>query len=321
MSNSSNCPVFRASTAGELVRLLPHFFGFPPKDSVILLTMTGTRINAAARIDASVVLGSDPKTLRASLVAVGSPDIVIGWTGDERSAERAANLVTRAVGGASHRIIVSGERCRLDDGQWVDLPPELTGEGWVADRAALAAQVAGPGAGASIKQWRAARHRAGQMELDDGCDRAAALLAAGLASTVSLADKLELAALVSQGAVRDSLWAMLTPHNAQDHVRFWKDVVQVVPDAGAPAVLGMLGMAAWVSGFGALQMCCLERGLALQPKHSLLRLVEAINLAGVPPRAWGDIQASLQGQDPSPDFRMAAHPLTGRVKVLPNTPR
>jgi len=104
---------------------------------------------------------------------------------------------------------------------------------------------------------------------------------------------MQLAALVRDGAVRDVLWGDLTRRTARLYVDLWSVIVGDVPDAGVPAALGVLGMAAWVAGDGALQVCCVERGLTLAPEHSLLRLVETINILGVHPKTWAKVRRSM----------------------------
>jgi len=74
-------------------------------------------------------------------------------------------------------------------------------------------------------------------------------------------------------------------------VTLFQKVVGLVCDDAAPAVLGLLGLAAWLAGDGALQVCAMERGLVLNPNHSLLRLVETINVMGVAPSEWAKVQA------------------------------
>jgi hypothetical protein len=74
--------------------------------------------------------------------------------------------------------------------------------------------------------------------------------------------------LVTDVRIRDLAWALMSPSNAEDHVRLWGAVVAHVPPTLAAAPLCLLGMAAWVSGAGALLNCCCER-LRCQPSCAL----------------------------------------------------
>lgn len=296
--------LLRAATGAQLVATLPYFFGFVPSESVIVLGLNKRRVEAAARMDAAVILDErfDTELLRQrlSFLAPGWCVVVVGWIADEAAAQRATGVVAAAVGRADQTIIVSGGRCRTDGGDW-EVYPDAVAEAEVAgltplpDRAALAAQVAGASGQGCGRCWTALCQTVDGMSMDGRRQRAAALMAEGLASPAALPlrGRLELAALVRDGAVRDVLWDGLTFETAKRYVELWTAVVRSVPDAGAPAALGLLGMAAWVAGNGALQVCCLERGLALAPEHSLLRLVETINVLGINPKTWAELRRSL----------------------------
>ena len=82
--------------------------------------------------------------------------------------------------------------------------------------------------------------------------------------------------------VRDLAWALITPTNAEDHVRLWGGVVARVPPTVAAAPLCLLGMAAWVSGAGALLNCCCERLTKVDPHYSMGRLLADISERAVP---------------------------------------
>jgi len=66
----------------------------------------------------------------------------------------------------------------------------------------------------------------------------------------------------------------------------WRQVVQHSPDRLAPAPLCLLGMSAWVAGQGALQNCCVERALELDPDYSMAWLLSDINRRCLPPAYW-----------------------------------
>ena len=284
---------------------MTYMFGFPPRESVVVLGLAGQRVKAAARVDVAAVADPADAALLGRLGAVAVPGrsvVVMGWSDDAVLAQQAAQRVATALGGVDQVIVVSGGRCRAGDGPWEDCPDSLpaaecAGLTVLPDRAALAAQVAGPDAGdpQAAERWLTASAGVWRMGLPARRERALRLVDGGLSDPAALsADELvELAALVSEGAVRDELWCRLTRRVADAHVGLWMRVVGLVPDAGAPAVLGLLGMAAWVAGNGALQVCCLERGMALAPSHSLLRLVECVNVLGLEPAAWARLRRSL----------------------------
>ena len=303
--------LLRAATPADLVRTLPYLFGFVLRESVVVLAFHGRRVESAARIDVSAVLEAnqlgEEAVLKDRLAVVGRASrqlMVVVLDDDLDRAEQAVDITVRALGSVRQTIIVRRGRCRSGDGDWVDCEegiPQADEAGLTVlpGRDDLVTQVAGPGRDASaMARWASARQAVSGLTESGMAERAAALLKQGLGDPGGLTDDelMEVAALVREGSVRDHLWPLLTSINAAQHVALWRAVVKLVPDAGAPAVLGLMGMAAWVNGEGALQVCCVERGLGIDAEHSLLRLVETINLMGVHPREWAKMRRSLMAE-------------------------
>jgi len=306
MNTISSTPVrLRAGSPAQLVATLPYLFGFRPDQSVIVLGLRGRRIDAAARLNASVVLGDglDVELLRQRLVTVtgqGRQVIVVAWHDDADVAGRAIKAVVDAIGTPDMTVIVSEGRCQADGGPWQKCPDGVAeadeaGLLVLASRRAVEARVVGPSgkeAAEAAKAWAPICESVETMTLDERRRRAKCLMKEGLVAPddLMLEECLELASLARQGRVRDVMTAGLTEETARYHLALWAAVVPKVPDEGAPAVLGLMGLAAWLAGDGALQVCCVERGLALEPDHSLLRLVDTINAMGVHPREWAKVR-------------------------------
>jgi hypothetical protein len=106
--------------------------------------------------------------------------------------------------------------------------------------------------------------------------------------------------LVTEISLRDLAWALLSPTNAEAHVRLWGGVVAQVPPALAAAPLCLLGMAAWLSGDGALLNCCCERLAQVAPEYSMGRLLADVSDRALPPSMWqqmgGEMQAGLRAE-------------------------
>jgi hypothetical protein len=106
--------------------------------------------------------------------------------------------------------------------------------------------------------------------------------------------------LVTEIALRDLAWALISPTNAEDHVRLWGSVVAQVPPTLAAAPLCLLGMAAWLSGDGALLNCCCERLAQVAPEYSMGRLLAEVSDRALPPSWWrqmgGEMQAGLHAE-------------------------
>jgi hypothetical protein len=106
--------------------------------------------------------------------------------------------------------------------------------------------------------------------------------------------------LVTETGLRDLAWALISPSNAEDHVRLWSSVVARVPPRLAAAPLCLLGMAAWLSGSGALLNCCCERLAQVAPEYSMGKLLTEVSDRALPPSVWqqigGDLQAGLPAE-------------------------
>jgi len=304
--------VLKASTPADLVASLPYLFGFPPSDSIIALAFRGKRLIASGRVDADAI--DDPDQLRDRMEAVaqhGDLIIIVAWVDPVAAAERAASLASAALGGVDQIIIVSGGRCRTDQGPWVDCPTsnavaEAAGLEVLSDRAAVGAKVAGPGTDKLTgRRWSKARSTVA-LQSHWWCeDRFDSLLARGLEApdSLSVAERVDLAALAYSGLIRERVWDHFTADRANQHMALWRAVVAVVAPEGATAPLGLLAFAAWLVGEGALATCCVERGLGIAPDHSLLLLFNSINLAGLPPSAWSEMRQTLMAQrDRSPQL-------------------
>jgi len=303
MNNPTSTQVrLRASTPAQLVATLPYLFGFRPDHSVIVIGLQGRRIEAAARVDASAVLDVkfEAEVLRQRLASVvGGQVIVVAWLDDVDDARRAAEVVVGVIGPVDMTVIVSDGRCQVDGGPWQDCADRIAeadeaGLTVAAGRAMIVASVAGPGNGDSgaAEAWASACEQVDKLTFPERRAAAKGLIKQYLAVPGELSRQscLTLAALAQQGWVRDVMTAPMTVKTARQHVELWRAVVRQVPDGGAPAALGLLGLAAWLAGEGALQVCCVERGLAIDPKHSLLLLVETINTMGVHPREWARVR-------------------------------
>jgi hypothetical protein len=113
-------------------------------------------------------------------------------------------------------------------------------------------------------------------------------------------DCLLLGLLVTETGLRDLAWALISTSNAEDHVRLWSGVVARVPPRLAAAPLCLLGMAAWLSGSGALLNCCCERLAQVAPEYSMGKLLTEVSDRALHPSVWqqfgGDMQVGLPAE-------------------------
>ena len=73
---------------------------------------------------------------------------------------------------------------------------------------------------------------------------------------------------------------------AAAHARLWADVVRHCPlDLLAPAA-GVLALASWLEGHGAMAWCAIDRALQSDPDCSMARSVGQLLEAAMPPSLW-----------------------------------
>jgi hypothetical protein len=78
-------------------------------------------------------------------------------------------------------------------------------------------------------------------------------------------------------------WSRLSCSRADTLVHLWRQVVAVTPSGLAAAPLGLLGLAAWAAGNGALLNCCVDRMGQVDPGYSLTELLADLTRSAVPP--------------------------------------
>jgi hypothetical protein len=181
----------------------------------------------------------------------------------------------------------------------------FAGLGARADRRELEASVSGPSP-AELPRTEALAD-ALRAELDQLDDPSAPIrLLANIVDAGSKGGALDerncmlLGLLVTEIGLRDLAWALISPGNADDHLRLWGSVVAHVPPILAAAPLCLLGMAAWLSGDGALLNCCCERLAQVAPEYSMGRLLAEVSERAFPPSLWlqmgGQMQAGLPAE-------------------------
>lgn len=111
---------------------------------------------------------------------------------------------------------------------------------------------------------------------------------------MSDADCARLALLALDLEARDVAWSMMDRTHALDHVDLWRQVVARTVSPVESAPLCLLGMAAWISGNGALMVCCLERVTAIDPGYTMGGLLEDINQRGLPPAFWDKLGQAIR---------------------------
>ena len=104
-----------------------------------------------------------------------------------------------------------------------------------------------------------------------------------------------LALSMLDGSLRDEAWRWLTRATAASYVDFWSDVVRRSPEALVPGPASVLAFTAWLAGEGALAWCAVDRARAVDPEHSLARLVAEMLTSATSPDQWDVLQGPSAG--------------------------
>lgn len=106
-----------------------------------------------------------------------------------------------------------------------------------------------------------------------------------------------LAVSLPLGVRRDEAWAWLDRGTARAAVELWADVVRRVPDTHVASPAAVLAFTAWLAGDGALAWCAVDRCVAVEPDHSLARLVSELLEGACAPDLWDRLRARTDRPD------------------------
>lgn len=295
-----------------MLGLVPYLLGFRPQESLVFLLIRHNRVLLTARIDLPPLIAAEAvvhQFVGLSQQHDASGLVVLAYSDDIPAAQELVSAIAPALApfGLVDALCVDEERwwsmtCTSDccpaDGTPYDLSSHpmaaeavYAGLTAAADRAAIAEQVTGPPtddvAGLSDLAREVSSELGGLSPSRQG-DLIATMVLEFVRQPRRLSDAecARLAVLAGTIAARDVAWSMISRDEVAAHLQLWQ---QVVARAVAPfelAPLCLLGLSAWIAGDGALQNCCVERALRLDPDYSLAGLLDEINLRALPPSFW-----------------------------------
>jgi hypothetical protein len=294
----------------DLVGLVPYLIGFHPEESLVVIVIEDGRVEVTARVDLSAVSGrGSPEALVCRLFdrypAAGA--WFIAYTGDDDLAWDVLGACA-ALGGQVRvqRLLQVGlDRWRSDEPDGPTGPISSTVAPVAAEaavlglpvrpsRRALAAGIAGP-PDDEVNDL-AARIDAAEIALDRLGARGRRRILRRLLAASRLPDRddsVRLALLVQHEEAQVRVLRHLSVENAEVQLALWTRIVRHTLPAHRPAVLGLLGMAAWQNGDGALAMVCLEQLDRIDPLEPIAALLDWLNEEVVPPQAWAHIREPL----------------------------
>ncbi len=328
-SRSPSPPPDRATTLSvrtpeDLLATVPLVLGFPPTESVVMMTFAGRR-QPSARVGLPDDPGDVPEVVATLVGAMVRNDVrlvaVLVYDGDERLV---TTLAAALVDGCIQAGIEVVECLAVADGRYRSLLPgrlgpaegtpfDISNHPFVAE-SVLAGRVRHPSREALAAtldrdEDAAARvdalvGRAGQGSAPPGRDRVASALWAttrvrrwtGERTLPSDEEVARLLVDLLDVDVRDEVWRLLTRETSLAWVDLWSDVTRRAPAPLGAAPATLAGFGAWVSGDGALAWCAVDRAHAERPDYSCASLLGELLDAAAPPDLWEVVRGSW---DPS----------------------
>lgn len=311
----------------ELLAVIPYLVGFHPDESIVAVFIKSGRVLLTARMDIPPESAGDELAEEVDWLAKKHAAQALALVAYSAGSLPAHRLLTRLMDRLSEHKLT--DVLYVGHGRWWSLSCgdeccPLTGTPFDpgshplsaaavfaglcarADRRELEASVSGPSQSELPRLLDLADTLRAELKLFADPGAAARLLARFVDAAISesaVPDErtcLLLGLLVTDVHIRDLAWALISPANAEDHIRLWGGVVAQVPPTLAAAPLCLLGMAGWVSGAGALLNCCCERLAEVDPHYSMGRLLADISERALPPSLWqqmrGEVQAELRAE-------------------------
>lgn len=315
MTNSPTDPLqMRASCPEDLLAFVPVAIGFTPSESVVMLTVDGTR-PFHARIDLpgdegdvrevvdALLRPARVHHLRRVVFVVYADDTVVAdetaWSLHATFTEHGMDVLdVLRVHDDHYFAVLPGRPTTAYDGVPFDVGSHpfaaqsvFGGRVTHASRQALADTIAHDAAGAeavsstltgcsplTAEQLRRVVHEHASSPHPTSPELVGAL-----------------ALSLTQGSLRDEAWRWLTRSRAREYLGFWSDIVRRTPPALVPGPAAVLALTAWLAGEGALAWCAVDRAREVDPAHSLAQLVADLLMSATPPETWSQMVAPVEG--------------------------
>jgi Domain of unknown function (DUF4192) len=313
---------FELNRPGALIAALPAVLGFVPENSLVLVSLDGGELGSVMRVDLSEELVDRIGHL-AELAAAAEPQAAIAVIVDADGAHCpgcneehrhlcallaealsqhdielwAAHVVDRvAAGGRWHCVDGCGSTGAVDDPSASPLAAAAVFDGrrLYPRRADLQAVIAVDDPAHSAELAAAAGQQAATREVAHradpaGCGRrdvenamaAAARVAAG--ETLSDAELARLGCALSDGQVRDTLYALAIGETAGQAETLWALLARTLPRPWRVEALVLLAFSAYARGDGPLAGVALEAALRCEPDHRMAGMLDTALQSGLRP--------------------------------------
>ena len=298
--------VLRAREPGDILGAIPYLLGFHPTESLVAAFVRERQVVVTARIDLAATADLEALVDQLEVVSqrVDTRSVVlVAYSQDPDVRELARDLADLIPLDLLDVLAVTGDRwwsaccdgpCCPPEGRPYDIGSHplaaeavLAGISATATRQEIAQLTSGPAPGEVdrlIAMADAATARLARLSIRRRRRRMRQTIHRLLASGgPTEPEAVELAVLVRDIEVRDEAWGLMTRSRAADHRDLWRRVVAVAVWPYEAGPLGLLAIAGWLSGNGALLNCCIDRLEAVAPDYSLLDICRLISDQAIAP--------------------------------------
>lgn len=310
---ADSMPPLRITSIDQAISIAPHLLGYEPREDLVVLVI-GPRLQVTVRVSLDHVRTRRGVAAHLGPVIRRYPEAQLLMMAFSREPERARKVlaVAQDVLGADtirDAIATDGRRwwslsctdsdeCRaghpVEPDDAVRAEAVVRGLGVLADRQALAAGVAGPTAetlGAEAVMRLRTRAWADATDHDAALEylTEAVMGVMGTGEPPDPEAALRIAHLIDDDSLATTMWVSTCSSVARPLVQLWTAVLAHAPDELATRPLMLCGLAAWLTGDGALESCCLERASALDPDATLFRALDVLQRNVLHPEEWLDL--------------------------------
>lgn len=310
MSVSETPARLAVHTVEDLVGLVPYLIGFHPRDSLVAVVLRDGRVEVTARVNLAEVAGTDGQAYLIGRLLDRFPSAELWFLAFTEDEELAWAVLAGCA--ALCGVMRLGRVVHVNSTHWrVDTPAGDGGPVGVSAAAAEAAVLGLPArpSRSDLEEFVAGPPDAEVGELFELFER----VSAEVSELTSKARRRMLQRLVRSGGERvQADWVRLAvlaadpettiglldglrQESAEEQVALWTQVVRHCLVPYLPAPLGLLGVAAWLTGDGAMATVCLERIDRVDLSSPLAALLDLIITGVLPPDAWADCRPGFVG--------------------------